>query len=126
MKTFNDWLGNKLSYGLSTMVTFYIISTFVLIPLLFQRPHDLVGWVQYIVQSFFQGVALPVLAYVARIAGERQELVLKETHDIVMEELNKHSLEMKELKYLHKCHHDTLKEMKLLNNNLTNSCNKGE
>lgn len=83
----NDWLGDKLAFWLSTMGCFYIIFALVVVPLFFQHPTDLVGWVQYIVQSLFQGIALPVLGYVARIAGERQEKVLNETHDTVMEEL---------------------------------------
>jgi len=87
MKKFNDWLGAKLAYGLSTMEAFYVVSAFVIIPLLFQTPHDLVGWIQYIVQSFFQGAALPVLGYVSRISGEKQEKIIRETHDIVMQEL---------------------------------------
>lgn len=87
MKKFDDWLGDKLAFLLSTMGCFYLIFALVVVPLFFQHPTDLVGWVQYIVQSFFQGVALPVLGYVARIAGEKQEQVLKETHDAEMEEI---------------------------------------
>lgn len=87
MKKFNEWLGDKLAFFLSTMGCFYLIFALVIVPLFFQHPTDLVGWVQYIVQSLFQGVALPVLGYVARIAGEKQEHVLKETHDAEMEEI---------------------------------------
>jgi hypothetical protein len=43
--------------------------------------------VQYGVAVFFQGVALPVLGYVAWKSGERVEKVIKETHDVVLEEL---------------------------------------
>ncbi|SEC64390.1 hypothetical protein [Paenibacillus sp. GP183] len=84
MKSFNDWLGNKLALYLSTMGCFYIIFMLVIVPLFFQHPNDLVGWVQYIVQSIFQGVALPILGYVSTKAGENQERVLNETHDTVM------------------------------------------
>ncbi|HZK55832.1 MAG TPA: hypothetical protein VFC84_16820 [Desulfosporosinus sp.] len=87
MKQFNDWLGERLSYWLSTMAMFYIITGMVLVPLLFQRPQGLVGWMQYAISVFFQGAALPVLGYVARRAGEGQERVLNETHDAVMEQL---------------------------------------
>lgn len=86
-RPFNDWLGDRLAFWLSTMACFYVITALVIVPLFFQRPSGLVGWVQYIVQSIFQGVALPVLGYVARIAGEKQERVVTETHDTVMEEL---------------------------------------
>lgn len=81
MKRFNNWLGDKLAFGLSTMAAFYIVSAFVILPLLWQTPHDLVGWVQYLIQSFFQGAALPVLGYVSRVGGERQEKLILETHD---------------------------------------------
>ena len=88
MKRFDNWLGDKLAFGLSTMAAFYIVTAFVLIPLIWQRPSGLIGWVQFIVQSLFQGAALPVLGYVARVAGEKQERVLNETHAAVMDEMD--------------------------------------
>jgi len=87
LRRLNDWLGDRLAFWLATMGCFYLITALVIVPLFFQHPTGLVGWVQYIVQSIFQGVALPVLGYVARIAGEKQEGLLSETHDTVMEEL---------------------------------------
>lgn len=87
MKKFNNRLGDILAYGLSTMGCFYIVFALVIVPLFYQHPTDLIGWIQYIIQSIFQGVALPVLGYVARVAGEKQEKVIKETHDASMEEL---------------------------------------
>jgi cell shape-determining protein MreC len=87
MRRFNDWFGDKLAFWLSTMGCFYLIFALVIVPLFFQHPTDLVGWVQYIVQSIFQGIALPVLGFVARLGGEKQERILNETHDAVMEEL---------------------------------------
>ncbi|MGC4378665.1 hypothetical protein WD019_17345 [Fictibacillus sp. Mic-4] len=87
IRRINACIGDKLAYWLSTMACFYVVAALVIIPLFFQHPDTLVGWVQYIVQSIFQGVALPVLGYVARIAGENQEKIINETHDAVMEEL---------------------------------------
>jgi len=87
MNRFNDWLGDKLAYWLSTMAMFYIITAMVMVPLFFQRPEGLVGWMQYAISVFFQGAALPVLGYVASRAGDKQERVLNETHDTVIEEL---------------------------------------
>lgn len=84
LKRFNNWLGDKLAFGLSTMAAFYIVTAFVLIPLIWQRPDGLIGWVQFLVRSLFQGSALPVLGYVSRIAGEK---VLREIHDTVMAEM---------------------------------------
>lgn len=87
-KRFNEWLGDKISYWLSTMAMFYIVSLLVIAPLAWQVPQGVVGWMQYAISVFFQGAALPVLGYVARKSGESQERVLKETHDAVMEELS--------------------------------------
>lgn len=88
MKSFNDWLGDKLSFVLSTMAMFYGIAFLVVAPLFFQRPTTLVTWMQYIVAVFFQGVALPVLGYTSRKSGEVQAKMLQETHDTVMKELD--------------------------------------
>jgi len=100
LKQFNNWLGDKLSYWLSTMAMFYIITALVIAPLAFQRPQGLVGWMQYAISVFFQGSALPVLGYVARSTGENQERVLNETHDCVMEELALAREERDEIKML--------------------------
>jgi CBS domain containing-hemolysin-like protein len=87
LRRFNDWLGDKLANGLSTMACFYIISVAILATLFFQRPVGVQAWLLFWVTVFFQGVALPVLGYVSRKSGERQEQVLNETHDAVMQEL---------------------------------------
>ncbi|MDP4159275.1 MAG: hypothetical protein Q8911_05855 [Bacillota bacterium] len=87
IKRFNDWIGDKISFWLSTMAAFWLVSILVLTPLMWQRPTGLVGWMQYAISVFFQGAALPVLGYVARKSGEKQERLLNETHDTVMDEL---------------------------------------
>jgi hypothetical protein len=87
LRRMNDWLGDKLSNALSTMEMFYLVALLVVVPLIWQRPQGLVGWMQYMIAVFFQGTALPVLGYVARKSGESQEKVMRETHDTVMEEL---------------------------------------
>jgi hypothetical protein len=87
MKRINDWLGDQLAYWLSTMGCFYLISIAILATLFIQRPEGVQAWLMFWVTVFFQGVALPVLGYVARKAGEKQEQILSETHDAVMEEL---------------------------------------
>lgn len=87
IKRFNDWLGDKLAYGLSTMTCFYLISVAILATLFFQQPQGVQAWLMFWVTVFFQGAALPVLGYVSRKSGEKQEQVINETHDMVMEEL---------------------------------------
>src|SRR5690348_1567822 len=69
------------------MGCFYLIFALVVVPLFFEHPSGLVDWVQYIVQSIFQGVALPLLGYVSKKVGDSQEKVINETHDAVIEEL---------------------------------------
>lgn len=87
MRKFSDWLGGKLAYGLSTMECFYLITILVMLPLIWQRPNGVVPWMQYCISVFFQGVALPVLGYVSRKAGESSEKITLETHDTVMAEM---------------------------------------
>jgi hypothetical protein len=87
IRRFNDWLGDKLAYWLSTMACFYLISIAILATLFFQTPEGVQAWLMFWVTVFFQGAALPVLGYVSRKAGEKQEKILNETHDTVMEEL---------------------------------------
>jgi hypothetical protein len=103
-KKINDSIVDKLAYGLSTMAMFYGVAFLVIAPLFFQRPANLVGWMQYLISVFFQGVALPVLGYVSRKAGEKQEKLLQETHDAVMKELafikEQHLFEKEDRKYL--------------------------
>jgi hypothetical protein len=74
---------------LCTFLQWVVFISFLCLSLyrFFQHPNDLVGWVQYVVQSIFQGVALPILGYVSMKAGENQERLLNETHDTVMKEL---------------------------------------
>jgi hypothetical protein len=75
---FNDYLADKLSYLLSIMATFYIISILVILPLFYSQPISFVAWASYICSVIFQGVALPVLGYTARKAGDKTGEVLKE------------------------------------------------
>ena len=87
IKNFNERLGNNLAIWLSTMGCFYLIFALVIVPLFFSAPQGFLAWVQYLVQSVFQGIALPVLGFVAKNVGESQEKILLETHDTVIEEL---------------------------------------
>jgi len=85
--SFNDQLASKLADWLSTMAMFYGVAFLVMLPLIWQRPANLVGWAQYVISVFFQGVALPVLGFVSKKEGDRNNRLLKETHDAVMSEL---------------------------------------
>jgi hypothetical protein len=83
----NDRVGEMISNAFSSMITFYIVAILVLVPLIWQRPQGIVGWMQYAIAVVFQGTALPILGYVARKAGETQDRLLGDTHEKVIEEL---------------------------------------
>ena len=88
MKKFNEWLAGKLADWLSTMIMFYAVSFLVVSILFFQKPGSPLEWIQFVVQCFFQGVALPVLAFVAKHEGKKTERLLRETHDTVLKEFS--------------------------------------
>lgn len=71
-----------LSDTLSSITMFWIISFLVIIPLFFTQPQGLVGWMQYVVSVFFQGVALPVLAYTSKMSGQRTDFVIKKIEEL--------------------------------------------
>jgi hypothetical protein len=97
----NDWVAEKLADWLATVSCFYAVTFLTLSILFFQTPSTPLEWVQYCIQTFFQGVALPVLAFVAKISGAKQEQVLQTTHDAVMDELSVVKKELAEIKSLH-------------------------
>jgi hypothetical protein len=84
---FNNFLGNKLSFSLSTMEMFYIVLILVVFPLFFQTPQNLIGWIQYISTAILQAIALPLLGYTTRKSGEKQEKVINDTHAILLKEI---------------------------------------
>jgi hypothetical protein len=98
---------------LSTMAMFYAITFLVLLPLHWQRPVGMVAWAQYLVSVFFQGVALPVLAFVAKQEGDRTTRLLQETHDATMKELGV-------LRQLHKGTRAELAELREVHEELRN------
>ena len=95
---FNEWLATKLADALANMVMFFGVTVLTMSILFFQTPHTPLEWVQYIIQTFFQGVALPILAFVAKIEGNRQQKLLQETHDAVMDEMKEIKEMMLEMK----------------------------
>ena len=105
----NDFIGNKLSFSLSTMEMFYIVLILVVFPLFFQTPHDLIGWIQYISTAILQAVALPLLGYTTRKSGEKQEKIINDTHEILMKEIKMNREMMQEIKEIHEHYHNELK-----------------
>lgn len=76
IKLFQDKFAIILSDSLSSMTMFWIIALLVIVPLFFSQPVGIVGWMQYIVSVFFQGVALPVLGYISKISGIRTDKII--------------------------------------------------
>ena len=86
IRKFNDYLADRLSYVLSIMATFYIITLLVIIPLLYTQPTSIVGWASYICSVIFQGIALPVLCYTSRKASDKSDKIIQhQTFYLLME-----------------------------------------
>ena len=112
MRNFDDWLGDKLSDGLSSMKIFYLITFLVLVPLLVQRPDTFIGWIQYMSTAVLQACALPLLGYTTKKQGDIQAKILQETHDTVMKELNLIKKQQMANKKLVESQHKIISELK--------------
>ena len=105
LKQLNTKIANFLADWLSTMAMFYAITFLVISILFFQMPKTPLEWVQYIVQTFFQGVALPVLGFVSKVESNKTNLIIDDIHSKLLAEI-------KDLKDMHNDLHEILKEEK--------------
>lgn len=87
LKDFNFKLANKLADMLSTMAMFYLITFLVFSILIFQMPKTPLEWIAFIVQTFFQGVALPVLAFVSKVESEKTNKIITDIYDRTLDQL---------------------------------------
>ena len=89
-------LAEILADSLASMTMFWIITLLVLIPLFWSQPAGGVAWMQYIVAVFFQGVALPVLGYTAKLSGKRTDEIIDqiEKMSVIMAKQTKHIEEL--------------------------------
>lgn len=78
IQRFNDWIADRLSYVLSIMTTFYVITLLVAIPLFYSQPTTVVAWASYLCSVVFQGLALPVLGYTARKSGDKADKMMND------------------------------------------------
>ena len=94
--SFNDWLADRLSGILSLMFTFYIVTLLVVVPLFYGAPTTVVSWAQYLCSVVFQGIALPVLGYTAKKAGDKADRILTEVLNLTrdMDKVIKHVEEL--------------------------------
>ena len=100
MKRFNEFLANKMAIIMSSMWLFWILSVIIIVAGLMQPPDTPYTFVMFVISAGFQAIALPVLAFVSNIQGDRAEKIAKETHDTVMKELKLMREENAELKTL--------------------------
>ena len=77
-----DKLAEVLADSLASMIMFWIVTLLVLLPLIWNRPDGGVAWIQYIVAVFFQGVALPVLGYTAKLSGKRTDAIIAKIEEL--------------------------------------------
>lgn len=82
----NETVASILANTLSSIACFYVVTSMILIALVWQKPHDIIGWIQYLIAFLFQGSALPVLGYVSKREGDSNRKMLQETHDMVMQQ----------------------------------------
>lgn len=114
MKKFNDWIGDKLSNGLSSMTVFYIITLLVLAPLIVERPTTIMAWIQYLSTAVLQACALPLLGYTTNKQGNIQSKLLQETHDNVMNELKIVKKEQVLARKQRKDHSEEMEQIRLI------------
>ena len=85
IERFNDYIADKLSFILSIMATFYIILTLTIIPLFYGLPSTPKDWATYLCTVIFQGIALPVLGYTSRKAGDKTDKMMEEMYKMTTE-----------------------------------------
>jgi hypothetical protein len=78
IERFNDYIAERLSFVLSVMATFYIVLTLTIVPLFYGLPSTPKDWATYLCTVIFQGIALPVLGYTSRKAGDKSDAVMAE------------------------------------------------
>ncbi len=87
MKKLNEFIADKLSNVMSTMWLFWILFIACLTAYIVQPPAGAQAQILFWVSIMFQGIALPVLAFVSNKQGNRMQSTLQETHDLAMEEM---------------------------------------
>ena len=73
--------------SLGTDACIIIFVLIAVVPLWYQLPQTILEWQEWLSQTAIQLIALAVLAKVSKVEGKRQNKLIKETHDIVLEEL---------------------------------------
>ncbi|MCL2085732.1 hypothetical protein FWH09_02240 [Candidatus Saccharibacteria bacterium] len=83
----NAWVAERLSDILSSMWLFWLLSIVLIIIGIAYPATDPYTFVMFWISAVFQAIALPVLAFVSNIQGEKQGKITRATHENVLEEL---------------------------------------
>jgi len=87
------------------MLCFYFVVILISTILFFEQPESALDWVQFIIGNILQGLALPILAFVAERESNKTEKVIRDIHA----DLNK---EITNLKDIHEDIHRIIKDRK--------------
>lgn len=87
LSKFNDWLGDKLANGMTSMKCAWTIAVIISIPLFVRSPQNILEWQQWLVCSVFQGIGLSILGYSGKKEGRETRTLLIQIRDSIFEEL---------------------------------------
>jgi hypothetical protein len=119
VRTFNDWLANKITDGVATMWCAYLFALLALISLpAALKTHDVVTIVAWIAQTFLQLVLLSIIMVGQNLGSAGVEQKINETHEASLGEfeLAKEArqiakLELEELKEIARDIHRVIKDI---------------
>ncbi len=89
-----SWLSNVLS----SMWLFWFLAVVLVIVGIIYPADNPYTFVMFWVSAVFQAIALPVLAFVSNIQGDKQEEITRATHENVLQELKMIRKELELLK----------------------------
>ena len=104
MEKFNAFVAKVTSKILSSMWLFWLLLVVLIVLWILHPPRTAFEVALFVISTGFQAIALPVLAFVSKIEGDRQEKIAKETLSLTLQELD---LIKEQLSMLRKEHADT-------------------
>jgi hypothetical protein len=95
---FNSWLMYRLANINASAWVFYALVFLVIETLNFEVPKSPLGWINFCVQTLYQGAALPLCAFVAKVEGQETRRMIREMHEWLCETKD---MEHEEIRLLH-------------------------
>ena len=83
----NSFIADNLAKVLSSMWLFWILLVAIVASYIMQPPQGAFDISLFFISTAFQGIALPVLAFVSNIQGDRQQAQLNKMQSEIEEEL---------------------------------------